>query len=32
MPDGTATKSSRSVGALTDPERRIFTDGCPINC
>ena len=30
-PDGTVTKFSCSVGALTDPERQIITDGCLIN-
>ena len=30
-PDGTVTKFKCSVGALTDPERRIIADGCLIN-
>jgi aconitate hydratase len=30
-PDGTVTKFSCSVGALTDPERQIIADGCLIN-
>ncbi len=30
-PDGTVTEFKCSVGALTDPERRIITDGCLIN-
>ena len=30
-PDGTVTEFTCSVGALTDPERRIIADGCLIN-
>ena len=30
-PDGTVTEFKCSVGALTDPERQIITDGCLIN-
>ena len=30
-PDGTVTEFHCSVGALTDPERQIITDGCLIN-
>ena len=29
--DGTVTEFKCSIGALTDPERRIIVDGCLIN-